>query len=395
MCSRAVTDFVYERVEMLSQPEIALERVRQAGDVAWSEPMRRWIVVSRQAALEALNNPAFRVYDLFRVIDGVQARIGVDLSALQRICGWIPFLVEDARHAALREVFARILSEIRSPYLVTFADVSRELLEALARQGGGDLARDYADLLHVEVVGRLIGLPAADRLWIARASSSQGSIDFAASVSEMIDASGRAQALLTRLEGVTAGLPFMDRIGLHLRTAGIADTAAHRIECLIGLLMLGRDTIGGTLTLGLAHLLDAAGGHMNPADLGEGAAIADEVIRLSSTVQIAIRTAASDKILAGQAIARGEMLMIFLPAANRDPLAFRCPHSIESQHPTHTAFGAGRHLCVGRPLSRQIVAMALDHLKRFEYIASSAGRRFDESRNTRKYLNFPVTMRAA
>jgi hypothetical protein len=45
------------------------------------------------------------------------------------------------------------------------------------------------------------------------------------------------------------------------------------------------------------------------------------------------------------------------------------------------------------PLSRQVVALVLEQLKRFSTIASGSAREFDKSRNTRKYKTLPVLLR--
>ena len=400
MRSRRTTDYVYDRRTMLQNPEAAFERLRADGDVVWSATMRRWLVVSKAAAQAALAHPSLHVYDLFRNFDGIQRRTGVDLAALSRICGWIPFLMDGPRHAILRALFARILAEIREPYLEALEAASRDLLAAIAQRGGGDLARDYAERLHSEAIGRMLGFPAEARKWIAEMSSSQGSIDFAASVTEMRDASRRAGALLARLEQLVAAdaaHPFMARIGAHLLGAGLDDNKQTRIECLTTLLLLGRDTIGGTLSLGLAHMLDARGGELSPADWHDGerlSGIGDELIRMSSTVQISIRVAAEDLTLDGQHIGSGDMLMIFLPAANRDPVAFVAPDRMDARNAPHVAFGGGRHLCVGMALSRRIVAMALDHIAVLGTMRALPGRVFDESRNTRKYLCLPIALGA-
>jgi cytochrome P450 len=393
MSARQRTDYVYDRVEMLFQPEIVLDRIRADGDVVWSETMRRWLVLSKAAAADVLRNPKFRVYDLIRAFRSLQARTGVDLADLARVCAWIPFLHDGARHVVLRALFARILADLRGEYLEAFTAASRSLLEAMVANGGGDLARDYGERLHSEAIGEIAGFDPADRIWIAAISSSRGAVDFAASLSEMADANRRTGTLLRRLEVLAQGNrtnAFMNRLGGHLAACGIEDTRVNRLECLSALILLGRDTLAGTLTVGLVHMLDSNDGRLTPDDWGRPAEIVDEFIRLSSTVQIAIRVAEEPIEIAGQTIATSETAMVFLPAANRDPAAYTCPHAMKASHGPHIAFGASRHLCVGMTLSRAAVEIALNHLSALGTIRSLSGRQLDQTRNTRKFTSLPV-----
>lgn len=392
MSTRPTTDYVYDSALMIEDPTGVLESIRTSGEVVWSPAMRRWLVVSRNAADQALRNPALRVHDLFGNFRRIEDRLGIELTDLLRISGWIPFLHDGPRHTELRAAFARLLSDIRRPYLEAFAEGSREMLTALRQAGGGDLATEYADRLHVEAIGRMAGFAALDRDWLARNTASQGSIDFGASVAEMTEINARGAMLVARLEALTANAgPFIARIGRALTASGVQDSAARRIDCLAALLLLGRDTMAGTVTLGLAHLLDAGGGAFAGPLEADVTALADELLRLSSAVQIVIRVAEQDLTLAGQTIAKGESLIVFLQAVNRDPAAFACPHEVDTTHGSHLAFGSARHLCTGRPLARDAFEIVLSQVAQIGYMQScSDGRRMGPSRNTRKLQTLPV-----
>jgi len=82
--------------------------------------------------------------------------------------------------------------------------------------------------------------------------------------------------------------------------------------------------------------------------------IVEEAIRWTSPVQHFMRTAAQDTELGGQAIAKGDWLMINYVAANHDPAQFENPRKFDaSRNPNrHLAFGAGAHQCLGLHLAR-------------------------------------------
>jgi cytochrome P450 len=81
----------------------------------------------------------------------------------------------------------------------------------------------------------------------------------------------------------------------------------------------------------------------------------EEILRLDSPVQLTARVALKDVELAGRQIERGELLVVYLAAANRDPAIFPDPHRFDIERPNagkHLAFSGGRHFCLGAALAR-------------------------------------------
>lgn len=82
--------------------------------------------------------------------------------------------------------------------------------------------------------------------------------------------------------------------------------------------------------------------------------IVEEAIRWTTPVQHFMRTAAQDTEVGGQAIAKGDWLMINYVAANHDPAVFEQPRRFDAARSPnrHLAFGAGAHQCLGLHLAR-------------------------------------------
>lgn len=81
----------------------------------------------------------------------------------------------------------------------------------------------------------------------------------------------------------------------------------------------------------------------------------DEILRLESPVQLTPRVALKDTEVSGTRVKRGEVVLIYLAAANRDPTVFPDPHRFDVQRSNasrHLAFSAGRHFCLGAALAR-------------------------------------------
>ncbi|WP_435199625.1 cytochrome P450 [Qipengyuania sp. 902] len=82
--------------------------------------------------------------------------------------------------------------------------------------------------------------------------------------------------------------------------------------------------------------------------------IVEEAIRWTTPVQHFMRTAAEDTEVGGQAIAKGDWLMMNYVAANHDPSVFADPRKFDAARSPnrHLAFGAGAHQCLGLHLAR-------------------------------------------
>lgn len=84
-----------------------------------------------------------------------------------------------------------------------------------------------------------------------------------------------------------------------------------------------------------------------------------EALRMVSPVMHMRRTATKDTEIRGQKIARGEKVVLFYGAANRDPEVFNDPDSFvlgRNNAGDHLAFGLGPHVCLGQ----RIAAMQLE-----------------------------------
>lgn len=81
----------------------------------------------------------------------------------------------------------------------------------------------------------------------------------------------------------------------------------------------------------------------------------EEILRLESPVQLSARLARVDTEVAGRAVAAGELVILYLAGANRDPEVFDDPHRFDVTRGNagkHLSFSGGRHFCLGAALAR-------------------------------------------
>ena len=93
----------------------------------------------------------------------------------------------------------------------------------------------------------------------------------------------------------------------------------------------------------------------------------EEVLRLQSAVQFfPSRSATADIEIGGTVIPQGSAVHLLYGAANRDPRRFPDPEKFDIQRPDnqHVGWGRGVHSCVGGPLARLEVNLALENFLR-------------------------------
>jgi cytochrome P450 len=91
------------------------------------------------------------------------------------------------------------------------------------------------------------------------------------------------------------------------------------------------------------------------------AATVEETLRFDPPLHLFTRYVLEDLEYAGLAFRKGERVGLLLGAANRDPERFREPGRFDpSRAPNpHVSFGAGIHFCLGAPLARLELGIAL------------------------------------
>jgi cytochrome P450 len=92
----------------------------------------------------------------------------------------------------------------------------------------------------------------------------------------------------------------------------------------------------------------------------------EEFLRYSSPVQFTHRIALEDVPLGGKTIRRGQLVFLFLAAANRDPDHFPDADRLDVTRTIHRhlAFGMGHHFCLGAPLARMEAQIAFTTILR-------------------------------
>lgn len=295
------------------------------------------------------------------------------------------------------------------------AEIADELLEEMAAKAGAtgtvDLVADYASLLPATVIAEMLGAPVSMRRQF---------LQWGAGVALALDPGltyrgfRRAERDLFALQRWMVG--HFDRIrrspGDDILSALVAvhdeggqRSMQHRLSddelTSIAMLLLaaGFETTVNLLGNGAALLVE----HPDQlaalrAGTASWATATDEVLRFDPPVQRTARLAHRDTEVLGERIRDGQLVVLILAGANRDPAVFADPQRFDVTRcdaDRHVAFSQGIHYCLGAGLARMEGEIGLRALfERFPGLSLAAPPHRRPTRLLRGFDAMPVTLGA-
>ncbi|MET0136411.1 MAG: cytochrome P450 [Kibdelosporangium sp.] len=267
-------------------------------------------------------------------------------------------LCDGAAHSRLRGLIsrgfgARAIDRLR-PRIRELADAH---VADLATAGPpADLVALVALPLARAVIADLLSVDVADRDRFAAWAQAISTV-VAAQDGTAADGWTDLLAFLGELVAARRAAPGPDLLSA-LAAAGLTD----RQLVLAGAALLagGQLTSANALSIGVIKLL-TTGGLRGLTDEPAASAAVEEILRHQAGVsgEPYPRWALSDMDIAGHRITMGDMVIVRLEAANRDPVRFAAPDRFDrTRDPNrHLRFGYGPHHCVGAAIARtQLVA---------------------------------------
>ena len=291
-----------------------------------------------------------------------------------RFAGRRPPLESDPpEHAEWR----KLMTPFFAPrYIESFEPVSRQitgdLVGPLIAAGGGDVTHDLARPLPPQVLLSFLGQPKEDwapiKAWCEdayfdRSSDPQDRKIFATSNDALWDYSRKAVGERRK----TPRDPERDLITALL--AGTKERGTEGEELVAGVIRLllaaGHDSTTSAMSICLHYLArhpeDQARLRAEPALIRPAI---EEILRFETPVIAMPRMVAQDVEIGGRELKAGDRAMLYFASANRDGSAFAEPDRclIDRKPNPHLAFGLGIHACIGAPLARQEIRVALEEL---------------------------------
>lgn len=286
------------------------------------------------------------------------------------------FVLDSAAHARVR----KLASVAFTPRAVSRLDDSIDAIvgASLDRVTAGGVeqinVRDYAEVIPLEVVCDLLGIPADDRAAFRRfgvvvVNSVMPSTDMA-QLEASADAHTEGFALLERIIGERRAMSQRpDDLLTDLIEAnedGQRLTDIELISLTSGLIAAGSDTTVYGICYAIRSLLrhpEALRELQTDPSLLRGAI--EESLRWDFFSKAGVmRYALADCEWEGVQLRKGQMLLGMINAAGRDPAVYEDPDrfDIHRDYRQNLSFGLGRHFCLGANLARSEIMRAVEAL---------------------------------
>src|SRR5437762_5973694 len=384
--------------EFIANPYPTYHRLR-AEEPVHHNPRGFWVLTRYEDVLVALRDPRFAKEAIAAF---VAARLGfappgVGLSMLDR---------DPPDHTRLRSLVSkaftpRVVEGLR-PRIQQIVD---GLIARAQTVGSMDLIEEFAYPIPVNVICEMMGVPVKDHerfkgwsldiargldsIWLPpdsevprRSAASRHAInDYFRGLIAQRRASPRGDLLSALIAAEEAG----DKLNEEelLATCILILTAGHETTVnLIG---------NGVLAL-LRHPDQLR--HLRQAPALITSAV-EELLRYDGPVQRTARVASDDATIGDRTIRKGDMVMPFIGAADRDPAQFPDPDRLDFSRGDnrHIAFGWGIHFCLGAPLARVEGQIAINTLvQRLPKLALATDRpEYRQSLTLRGLQGLPVS----
>jgi cytochrome P450 len=337
--------------EVIRDPYPVYRALRETDPVHWHEQLGAWILTRHADCTRVLKNPDVFTAD-FR-------KVGVPtpgpLLSLQTLD---PPDQTPLRHFAVDALRSQDLRALERD-----AETRAEsLLDGLAGRDTVDFVSEFATPFTLGTISQLVGMPPpeADEQWRRHNEKLHRSMDAG------LDPDSEEAGLAARQhfsDYVARWLAGRPETGISGYVAANRDRVDYADEVLFNSLRAFWHAGFEVPARFLGNALVTLQRHpelVEPmwADIDTGV---EELVRFSGPVHVVSRAAVEDAELGGRTIHRGDMVVVVLAAANRDPERFTDPETPNPHRDPnpHLGFGRGTHSCLGNVVARIEARVAL------------------------------------
>jgi cytochrome P450 len=351
---------VLEGAAFRADPHAVLRELTDSGAAHRCEPdgaPRQLLITGYEAARQVLTDP--RVSKRSEraglepgwLMSGVRDEVGIDYM----------LTVDPPDHTRLRKLVTRAFTPQRIEALrPRTREIAGRLVDDVLAQETPELVDGFAARVPIAVICELLGVPVDD--WDRfRWASEQIVAPVAGQDRE--EAYVWMSGYLAELIAGKRAEPGQDLLS-ELANDSVDDrlTDPELVGMAFLLLIAGYETTAnliGAVLLGLARQPELLKALRADPDLVPAAV--EEFLRLDGPVLTATERFATEDMQVGEVpVRRGDMLLVSLAAADRDPARFEEPDSFRlGRSAGHVAFGHGVHHCLGAPLARMEAEVAV------------------------------------
>ncbi len=354
-------------------PVPVYRQLREQCPVHYAENYDLWIVSRYDDVNTVIRDPA-----TFSSLGAVTSSVApLPDSVLEVLAeGWWPITMMTQTDAPLHRNLRNLVQRAFTPRRVAaleplIREYATGLVDRFQERGEVDIIEAFAWPLPIKVVGQLLGVPAEDVPQLHHWS--QDMLMLLQSNGTEDELVAHARGLVEMQRYFTGALeerrrqPRDDLMSSLLEAWDEDDVSFPEVvQIPFTLIVAGHVTVTRAIGNGLwvllhqPELIDTLSSE--PEKMGR---FIEEALRLEAPAQGLFRRVTADTEIDGVAIPKGSRVMVQFGSANHDDGVFADPDQVDLDRTNmsqHLAFGKGAHFCVGAPLARLELPIALSVL---------------------------------
>ncbi len=350
----------------VQNPYAFYRKVRPAGDLFYWAEYDRVCAISSSAVNAILRDRRWGR----EIPKEIKSEESVRLEPFNRLERRSMLELDPPDHTRLRGLVLRAFTSRRITALEPDISAQAENIVSRLEVPEFELQHSLAEMLPVLVIAKLLGVPADMASQLLRWSHDMVAMYQAKRDRSVEDKAVAAASDFTSYIGELIDLrrsrPSDDLISglIEAEDRGGTLSADEMISTCILLLNAGHEATAYSIGNGIKAILESG---LPVGDLvapGQVATTVEEILRFDPPLHMFERHAKENLKMFGVNFKRGDTVALLLAAANRDPEAFPVPDSFDPfrRAAPHASFGAGIHFCVGAPLARIELSVALSTL---------------------------------
>jgi unspecific monooxygenase len=369
-----MVNFDPHSLEFIANPYPVYDEMRASAPIMYRDEWKLWFF-SRHEDINALLRDRRLGTSILHVM--TRDELGwpperLDMAPWHRLSDNMFIELEPPAHTRLRSLVNKAFTPRRVENLRGHIhDIANHLIDRVKPRGRMDLLEDFAVPLPVTVIAELLGVPEVDRPrlrpWSADIVAMYELDHTEAQARRAVQSVEEFTDYLRRLAGLRRQEPRDDLITAlaQVEDGGERLSEAELTATCILLLNAGHEATVHTLGNGVLALLQHPEQMQRlRADLGLVDSAVEEMLRYDTPLPLFRRWVLQDMEYKGCPFKRGTEVALLYAAGNRDPARFSDPNTfdIERADNPHLSFGGGVHYCIGAPLARLELQIAINTL---------------------------------
>ena len=349
--------------EVIADPYPSYHQLRIVDPVHWNPEIPSWDL-TRYAEVEEVYRDRRMSVDRMSVFsDRIPESMKQTMAPILRIFNNMMLMSDPPKHTRLRSLAnkaftPRVVENMR----VHIQAIADQLIHDLEKESNIDVIDDLAYPLPVRVICEMLGVASEDRdqfkKWTDDLALFLG--DFRRAAEHVEVAQRSALDMIDYLGGIIRECrqhPREDLISalVAAEEEGEKFSEDELFSMFVLLQIGGHETTTNLIGNGMLALLQNPGEMQKLKDdpsLIETAV--EEFLRFNSPIQTTSRFATEDMEIGGHRISEGDLIRLYIGAANRDPARFPEPDRLDitRQDNRHVSLALGPHFCLGAALAR-------------------------------------------